>query len=88
MVDLSKQLARAKQSLDRRNYDLAIEVCLEPPGSRPGKPRCDEVVIDASNRKAKEGKKGFGGPGFLDHREDKNKGIVVFAFVLTRRPRT
>ena len=29
MVDLSKHLQRARQALERRQYDIAIEVCLE-----------------------------------------------------------
>jgi tetratricopeptide (TPR) repeat protein len=64
MVDLSKQLARAKQSLDRRNYDLAIEVCLECQEVDPANIDALKLLIEAANRKAKEGKKGFGGLGF------------------------
>ena len=64
MVDLSKHLARSKQALSRRNYDLAIEICLECQEVDPANTDNMKLLIDAANRRAKEGKKGGFNLGF------------------------
>ncbi|MBA3707465.1 MAG: tetratricopeptide repeat protein [Planctomycetes bacterium] len=58
MPDLSKHIARAKQALERRNYDLVIEVCSECVDVDPANLDIHKINLDASRRKAKEsGKK-------------------------------
>ena len=62
MVDLSKHMDRAKQALDRRNYDLAIEVCIDCHDIDPMNVEPYRILSEAAKRKAKEsGKKGGGG---------------------------
>jgi tetratricopeptide (TPR) repeat protein len=67
MPDLSKHLARAKQALERRNYDLAIETCIECIDIAPTDLEFHATHLEAARRKAKEVKKslipslGFGG---------------------------
>lgn len=61
MVDLSKHLARSRTAISGRNYDLAIEICLECQEVDPTNCENYEMLIEASVRRAKEnGKKGFG----------------------------
>jgi len=58
MVDLSKHLARARQALERRQYDLTIEQCWECVDIAPDQMDFHTVHLEASRRKAKEsGKK-------------------------------
>jgi tetratricopeptide (TPR) repeat protein len=60
MPDLSKHIARAKQALERRAYDLVIEVCAECVDVDPGNLDVHKLNLDAARRKAKEsGKRGL-----------------------------
>jgi tetratricopeptide (TPR) repeat protein len=54
MPDLSKHLARAKQALERRQYDLTIEVCWECVDIAPDQLEFHSLHLDAARRKAKE----------------------------------
>lgn len=68
MVDLSKQLAMAKQSIDKRQYDVAIEQLQEYQEVDPANLELYRLLVDAAKRRAKEkgGKGGlFGGIGTL-----------------------
>ncbi|MFW5859149.1 MAG: hypothetical protein ACOCYP_03930 [Planctomycetota bacterium] len=59
MVDLSKHLAKAKQAIERRNYDMAIELTVECHELDPTNLDNLSLLIDASKRRAREsGKKG------------------------------
>jgi tetratricopeptide (TPR) repeat protein len=76
MVDLSKHLQRAKQALERRNYDLAIETCHECVDISPNDLEFHVVHLEASRRKAKESGKrsllpslGFGGLSKDPHKQ-------------------
>lgn len=54
MVDLSKHVARMKQALDRRNYEMVFEVadnCMEV---APDNLEVHRLIIEAAKRKAKE----------------------------------
>lgn len=63
MVDLRKHLERAEKAVKTRNYDLAIEVCLECQEVDPSNLANYKILVDAAKRRAKEGgKKGFGLP--------------------------
>ena len=60
MVDLSKHLQRARQALERRQYDIAIEVCLECQEIDPTNLENYRLLVDSAKRRAREGgKKGF-----------------------------
>lgn len=60
MVDLSKHLARAQQAIDRRNYDLAIEITTECQEVDAGNLDNYRKLIEAAKRRAAStGKKGF-----------------------------
>jgi tetratricopeptide (TPR) repeat protein len=61
MVDLSKHLARIKQALDRRNYDLVFEVVDQCVDADPANIEVHRLFLDAAKRKAKEG----GRAGFM-----------------------
>lgn len=55
MVDLSKHLARIKQALDRRNYELVFEVVDQCVDADPANLEVHRLFLDAAKRKAKEG---------------------------------
>ncbi|MFW5830311.1 MAG: hypothetical protein ACOCXA_08635, partial [Planctomycetota bacterium] len=57
MVDLSKHLDRAARAIKGRNYDLALQVCLECQEVDPGNIDNYKVLLDAARRRAKEGGK-------------------------------
>ncbi|MDA3962116.1 MAG: tetratricopeptide repeat protein [Planctomycetota bacterium] len=60
MVDLSKHLARAKQAVERRNYDLAIEITTECQEVDAANVDNYRMLLDASKRRTAEGgKAGF-----------------------------
>jgi hypothetical protein len=61
MVDLSKQIQRAKQSLDRRQYDLTVQICEESLDLGPTEIELHQLLVEASRRKVKE----QGLPSFL-----------------------
>src|SRR4051812_26805101 len=54
MADLSKHLARAKQALERRSYDLVIETCVECVDIAPDQLDFHAIHLEAARRKAKE----------------------------------
>lgn len=61
MVDLTKHLTRAKQSIERRNYDLALEILIECQEIDPANLELYKLLLDAAKRRAAEGgKKGLG----------------------------
>lgn len=55
MVDLSKHIARIKQALDRRNYDLVFEVVEQCVDADPSQLEVHRLFLDAAKRKSKEG---------------------------------
>src|SRR5580658_8647978 len=57
MVDLSKFLSRAKQALERRQYDVAIETLEECVDFAPDDLDIHVIHLEAARRKAKEGPK-------------------------------
>lgn len=60
MVDLSKHLARAKQAIERRNYDMALELTIECHELDPSNIENIEIMVDAAKRRQREGgKKGL-----------------------------
>ncbi len=67
MVDLSKHLAKARQALDKRGYDYAIEVCEECQEIDPTNLDVYSLLVDAAKRRAKEkgGKAGLFGMGTI-----------------------
>ncbi|TVR46134.1 MAG: tetratricopeptide repeat protein, partial [Planctomycetota bacterium] len=75
MVDLSKHLQRARQALERRQYDIALEVCQECQEIDPTNLENYQILIDAAKRRAREGgKKGmFGGLGGFSLSRDPQK---------------
>ncbi len=60
MVDLSKHLARAKQALDKRSYDMAIEIMEECQEVDPANVEVVRMLLEAARRRAKESGKGGG----------------------------
>ena len=67
MVDLSKHLTKARQALDKRNYDYAIEVCEECQEIDPANLEVYRLLVDAAKRRHKEkgGKTGLFGMGTM-----------------------
>jgi tetratricopeptide (TPR) repeat protein len=61
MVDLSKHLQRARAAIDKRSYDLALEVCLECQEIDPANLDNYRLLLEAAKRKAAEVKTGFFG---------------------------
>jgi tetratricopeptide (TPR) repeat protein len=60
MVDLTKPLQRAQQGIERRNWDLVIEICQECIEIEPTNLEIYRLLIEAARRKAKEaGKASF-----------------------------
>lgn len=57
MVDLSKHLARAKQSLDKRQYDYVLQQMEECIELDPVNLDAHKMLLDAARKKAKEGAK-------------------------------
>jgi tetratricopeptide (TPR) repeat protein len=57
MVDLSKHLARAKQSLDKRQYDYVLQQMEECLDLDPVNLDVHKMLLDAARKKAKEGAK-------------------------------
>ncbi len=57
MVDLSKHLARAKQSLDRNHFEIVFETIAECVDVDPGNVEVHRILCDAAKRKAKLGDK-------------------------------
>lgn len=61
MVDLSKHLQRARQSLERRNYDLALAVCIECQEVDPTNLENYRIFLEAARKRAQE----KGGSSFM-----------------------
>ncbi len=78
MVDLSKHIARAKQALDRRQYDMAIEVCEQCIELDPTSLDVHRLLMDAAKRRAKENgvKTGMFGGLSLSFGKDAHKAFV------------
>ena len=57
MVDLSKHLTRARQSLDRRQYDYVLEQMEECLDLDPSNLEVHKMLLEAARKKAKEGAK-------------------------------
>ena len=86
MVDLTKHMDRARQTLDRRNYDLAIEVCLDCQDIDPMNVEPYRILSDASKRKAQEsGKKGGVSLG-LRLSKDPHKLLTACVKKITKSP--
>ena len=85
MVDLSKHLARAKQAVERRNYDLAIEITLQCQEVDPGNLDNYNLLLDAAKRRAREGgKKGLGFGISLG--KDPHKQMTAAAKAVSKNP--
>ena len=85
MVDLSKHLQRARQALERRQYDIAIEVCLECQEIDPTNLENYKLLVDAAKRRAREGKKGFS-LGLGGFSKDPQKALTAAVKKLTKGP--
>lgn len=86
MVDLSKHLARAKQAIEKRNYELAIEISLECQEVDPANLDNYRLLIDAAKRWARErGKKGLGGFG-MSLSKDPHKQLSATVKKVSRAP--
>ncbi|TVR13699.1 MAG: tetratricopeptide repeat protein [Planctomycetota bacterium] len=88
MVDLSKHMQRARQAVDRRQYDIAIEVCLECQEIDPGNMENYQLLVDAAKRRAREGgKKGlFGGLGGFSFSKDPQKQLSAAVKKMSKSP--
>lgn len=89
MVDLSKHLQRARQALERRQYDIAIEVCQECQEIDPANLENYQILVDAAKRRAREGgKKGFfaGLGGFGGFSKDAQKGLSAAVKKMAKGP--
>ncbi|MBA3847051.1 MAG: tetratricopeptide repeat protein [Planctomycetes bacterium] len=88
MVDLSKHLARARQALERRNYDLALEITEECQEVEPSNLENYRILLDAAKRRAKEGgKKGmFGTMSMPQMSKDPHKILTATVKKMTKTP--
>jgi tetratricopeptide (TPR) repeat protein len=90
MVDLTKHLDRAAKAIKGRNYDLAIQVCLECQEVDPGNIDNYKVLLDAARRRAKEGGKKslFGRLGVFTSKlsKDPNKRLTAAVKALSSGP--
>src|SRR3954469_21986003 len=88
MVDLSKHLARARQALERPNYDLALEITEECQEVEPSNLENYRILLDAAKRRAKEGgKKGvFGTMSIPTMSKDPQKLLTVAIKRMTKSP--
>ncbi len=79
MVDLSKHLARAKQSLDKRQYDYVLEQMEDCIDLDPTNLDVHRLILDAARKKAKEGAKTsfFGSLGMPALSSDPHKQLVA-----------
>ena len=86
MVDLSKHLQRARQALERRQYDIAIEVCLDCQEIDPANLENYRLLIDSAKRRAREGgKKGFS-LGFGGFSKDPQKALSAAVKKMAKGP--
>lgn len=79
MVDLSKHLAKAKQAMERRNWEMAIAIAEECQEVDPVNLEVYRMLVDAAKRQAKEsGKKGFlGGISMPSFSKDPQKQLTA-----------
>lgn len=90
MPDLSKHVARAKQALERRSYDLVIEVCHECVDIAPDQLEFHVLHLEAARRKAKETGKKFSMPsmGFGGLSKDPHKQFIAAFKKVSGSPET
>ena len=88
MVDLSKHLVRAKQSLDRRQYDYVLEQMEECLELDPTNIEVHKLLLDAARKKAKEGAKTslFGSMSLPSISKDPHKQLIAQAKRLGKNP--
>lgn len=88
MVDLSKHLTRAKQALDRRQYDIVIEVCEQCTELDPTSIDVHRLLLDAARRRAKEQgvKAGMFGGLSLAFGKDAHKAFAAAVKKVSKNP--
>ena len=88
MVDLSKHILKAKQSLDKRQYDYVLQVMEECLDLDPTNLEVHRLLVDASRKKAKEGAKTslFGSMSMPSLTKDPHKLLVAQAKRLGKNP--
>lgn len=81
MVDLSKHLTRARQSLDRRQYDYVLEQMEECLDLDPTNLEVHKMLLEAARKKAKEGAKSslFGSMSMPSLSSDPHKKVIAQA---------
>jgi tetratricopeptide (TPR) repeat protein len=88
MVDLSKHLQRAKQAIERRQYDFALGICIECQEIDPANIENYKLLTEAAKKKAKEGGKKslFGGLSFGGFSKDPQKALSGAVKKLAKGP--
>ena len=88
MVDLSKHITRAKQALDRRQYDIVLEVCEQCIELDPTSLDIHRLVLDAARRRAKESgvRTGMFGGLSLPFGKDAHKAFSASVKKMTKNP--
>jgi len=88
MVDLSKHLIRARQSLDRRQYDYVLEQMEECLDLDPSNLEVHKMLLEAARKKAKEGGKSslFWSMSMPSLSSDPHKKLVAQAKRLGKNP--
>jgi tetratricopeptide (TPR) repeat protein len=88
MVDLSKHIQKAKQSLDKRQYDYVLQVMEECFDLDPANLEVHKLLMDAARKKAKEGAKTslFGTMSMPSLTKDPHKLLVAQAKRLGKNP--
>jgi tetratricopeptide (TPR) repeat protein len=88
MVDLSKHLTRARQSLDRRQFDYVLEQMEECLDLDPANLEVHKMLLEAARKKAKEGAKTslFGSMSMPSLTSDPHKRLIAQAKRLGKNP--
>ena len=88
MVDLSKHLTRARQSLDRRQFDYVLEQMEECLDLDPTNLDVHKMLLEAARKKAKEGAKTslFGSISIPSLTSDPHKKLIAQAKRLGKNP--
>ena len=88
MVDLSKHLVRARQSLDRRQYDYVLEQMEECLDLDPTNLEVHKMLLESARKKAKEGAKAslFGSMSMPSLSSDPHKKLIAQAKRLGKNP--
>jgi tetratricopeptide (TPR) repeat protein len=60
MADLTKHLLKARQALDKRNYDYCLEVCEECQEIDPANLEIYKLLVEVAKKKSKESSKSSG----------------------------